>query len=63
MGQKQLSIQDVADQFGVSTRTVRRYISEGRLTAHRVGPRLIRLDADQVRRELLSETVGGGDAG
>lgn len=57
MGTK-ISIQDVAEQFGVSTRTVRRYIAAGRLTAYRVGPRLIRLDPDQVREQLLGESLG-----
>lgn len=57
-GQK-ITIQKVADQYGVSTRTVRRYIAAGRLTAYRVGPRMIRLDADQVRQQLLGEPVGG----
>jgi excisionase family DNA binding protein len=56
MGQ-QLSIQQVAEQYGVHPRTVRRYIAAGRLTAYRIGPQLIRLDADQVRQELLSEPV------
>ena len=57
MGQK-ITIQEVADQFGVSTRSVRRYIDAGLLTAYRVGPRLIRLDADQAREQLLSEPIG-----
>lgn len=51
---KALSLQEAADTYGVSTRTLRRYISAGRLTAYRIGPRLIRLDADQVRRELIA---------
>jgi excisionase family DNA binding protein len=61
MGQK-ISIQDVAEQFGVSPRTVRRYIASGRLTAYRVGPRLIRVDAEQVRQQLLGQPVGGDAA-
>lgn len=61
MAQK-ISVQEVADQFGVSTKTVRRYIADGRLTAYRVGPKLIRIDADQARQQLLGEPVGGGVA-
>lgn len=58
MGTK-LSIQQVAGTYGISTRTVRRYIASGRLTAHRVGPRLIRLDAAQVEKELGNQPIGG----
>ena len=42
---KKITINEVAEQFDVSTRTVRRYIASGRLTAWRVGPRMIRLGA------------------
>jgi excisionase family DNA binding protein len=59
---KQISMQEAADTYGVSTKTIRRYIASGRLTAYRVGPRLIRLDAEQVRDQLLGSPVGGGDA-
>ncbi|MEB3023925.1 excisionase family DNA-binding protein [[Mycobacterium] crassicus] len=51
------SIAEAAEHFGVSGMTVRRWIAAGRLSAHRVGPRLIRLDRD----ELLSfgRRIGG----
>jgi len=52
---KKVTVQEVADKFGVSTKTVRRYIASGRLTASRVGPRMIRLDAEQVERELMGQ--------
>lgn len=32
----------------VSTRTLRRYISQGRLTGYRVGPRLVKVDLHEV---------------
>lgn len=51
---------EAADLVSVSPRTIRRYIAAGRLTAYRVGPRIIRLDADQVERELLEKF--GADA-
>jgi excisionase family DNA binding protein len=38
------TIQDAADLYGVSTKTVRRWIAEGRLDGYRVGDRLIRVD-------------------
>jgi excisionase family DNA binding protein len=58
---KMLSIQEVADIYAVSDRSVRRYIASGRLTAFRVGPRLIRLDAAQVEQELGGEPIAVGD--
>jgi excisionase family DNA binding protein len=49
---RHVTVQEVADSYKLSTRTLRRYIAAGRLTAHRVGPKLIRLDPEQVEREL-----------
>jgi len=42
------SIAAVAIILGCSTRTVRRYIADGRLTGYRMGPRLIRVDMAEV---------------
>ncbi|AGI61716.1 excisionase family DNA-binding protein [Mycobacterium phage BTCU-1] len=50
------SIQQVADHLGVSTRTVRNYISDGKLKAVRLGPRLIRVERDSV--EALMRPIG-----
>ncbi|MBJ7340638.1 helix-turn-helix domain-containing protein [Mycolicibacterium sp.] len=61
MGQKKVTISQVAEQYELSTRTIRRYIAEGRLTAYRIGPRVIRLDAEQVRRQLDGDPVGTSD--
>jgi excisionase family DNA binding protein len=61
MGQKKVSIAQVAEQYELSTRTVRRYIAEGRLTAYRIGPRVIRLDAEQVHRQLDGDPVSTPD--
>lgn len=47
------TIKETAERYGISQTTVRRYIADGRITAHRVGPRLIRVDLDQVQRELF----------
>lgn len=44
----QLTIPQVAERFGVSTKTVRRWIASGDLPARRVGPRLVRIDAADV---------------
>jgi excisionase family DNA binding protein len=57
MGQK-VSMQQAADDFNVSTRTIRRYIASGRLRASRMGPRVIRIDVDDLA--TLFKPVGGG---
>lgn len=56
---KKITMQEAADTYGVSTRTIRRYIAAGTLTAYRVGPRMIRLDPEQVARQLCGEPIGG----
>lgn len=44
------SIQEAADYLGVNRETIRRWIARGDLKAHRVGPRLVRIDpADVVK--------------
>ncbi len=47
-----ISLTEAAAQLGCSTKTIRRYISGGRLLGYRMGPRLIRVDAEAVA-ELL----------
>ncbi|HEY5843954.1 MAG TPA: excisionase family DNA-binding protein [Mycobacterium sp.] len=56
-----VSIADAAEYAAVSTITVRRRISDGTLTAYRVGPRLLRVDLNEVDQRLLRPvaTVGG----
>ncbi len=54
MAQK-ISIPETAEKFGVSPRTIRRYIAAGRLTAYRVGPKLIRIDPDEAQEQLLGD--------
>ena len=41
-------IAEAADYIGANPRTIRRYIASGRLTGYRVGPRLIRVDLNEV---------------
>jgi excisionase family DNA binding protein len=45
---EQLSIPQVAERYGVSAKTVRRWIASGDLPARRVGPRLVRINAADV---------------
>lgn len=57
------SIAVAAEHLDVSTRTVRRYISDGRLTGYRLGSRLVKVDLDEV--DALARpipTAGGGRA-
>ena len=42
------TIMDAARRLGVNPRTIRRRVAEGKLTAFRLGPRLIRLDPCEV---------------
>lgn len=41
---KLINLVDAGEYLGVHQRTVRRYISEGRLKGYRVGPRLVKVD-------------------
>lgn len=43
-----LNLQDAAQYAGLSEKTLRRYIAAGRLTGYRVGPRALRIDADEL---------------
>ncbi|WP_267616907.1 helix-turn-helix domain-containing protein [Gordonia bronchialis] len=54
------SLTAAAEYADVSTRTLRRYIAAGRLTAYRVGPRLIKVDLNDLDEML--QPVGGGAA-
>lgn len=53
-----IGLQTAADQLGLSYRTIRRYIADGRLNAVRVGPRSLKVAADDV--DKLMQPVGGG---
>ena len=50
------SIRQAADYFRINQEMVRRLIAQGRLTANRLGPRLIRLDRAEVLQ--LGRPVG-----
>jgi excisionase family DNA binding protein len=51
------TIKQTAVFIGVDEKTVRRWISQGRLTAYRVGPRLIRVDRESILK--LASPIGG----
>lgn len=49
---KLVSTAVVAEQYGVSERTVRRWITSGLIAGFRIGPRLIRVDLEEVAEAL-----------
>jgi excisionase family DNA binding protein len=51
------SIGQTAEFLNIDPKTVRRYIAQGRLTACRIGPRLIRVDRQSVLD--LARPIGG----
>jgi excisionase family DNA binding protein len=51
------TIKQSAEYHDVDVKTIRRGIAAGRLIVHRVGPRLLRLERDEVLR--LGRHVGG----
>lgn len=55
-----VTLKTAAEHREVSVRTLRRWISNGTLPAHRFGPRMIRVDLDDVDHLLRRvPTVGG----
>lgn len=54
------SINGAAEAADVCDKTIRRWIAEGRITGYRVGPRLIKVDLDEL--EASFQRVGGGAA-
>jgi len=51
---------EAAQILGVSTRTIRQMISDGRLTGYRSGRRLVRIKADEL--DSVLQPFGGGVA-
>jgi excisionase family DNA binding protein len=54
------TLQATADYLGVTKRTVRQMVDDGRLNAYRNGSRLVRLDLDEV--DAAMTPVHGGAA-
>lgn len=61
-GRRYETLQSAADRLAVDTRTVRRWIASGRLKAYRTGPRLLRVDIEEVDR-LLQPVPNYADTG
>ncbi|WP_204801894.1 excisionase family DNA-binding protein [Mycobacterium riyadhense] len=53
-----IGVPEAAERCGVHYRTMRRWIGEGRINAVRVGPKLLKVNADDLAG-LLQPTGGG----
>lgn len=42
------SLPDAAELYGVHAHTLRRWIAAGRITGYRFGPRMLRVDLDEL---------------
>lgn len=60
---KYVALSDAAKVYAVSTKTIRRRIADGSLTGYRMGPRLLRVDLnelDALLRPIPTASTGGG---
>jgi excisionase family DNA binding protein len=48
MAPRYASLKQAAEQHNCNERTLRRYIASGRLTGYRFGPRMIRIDLNEL---------------
>lgn len=58
-----VSVAELAEHFGTSTKTIRRRISDGSILAHRLGSRAIRVDLNEAERSLRPIPTAGGARG
>ena len=56
------TIQEAADRYRVSPKTIRRMITRGQIEAQRFGPRLIRVNLTSLDQAGRSLQYVGGDA-
>jgi excisionase family DNA binding protein len=59
-GDARLTLHEAAEQLGVHYATIRRWVAEGRLRAHKQGPRLVRIyqsDLDKVIQPAVPLSV------
>lgn len=54
------ALTDAADYAGVSTKTIRRRIADGSLRGYRMGPRLLRVDLNELDAMLRPIPTAGG---
>ena len=53
------SIPAAAERYEVHHTTVRRWISDGRITGYRFGPKMLRVDLDEIDALLRPLATGG----
>ncbi|BBY54233.1 excisionase family DNA-binding protein [Mycobacterium koreense] len=53
-----VTITQAAKYLGVTTRCIRQMVADGRLTAYRNGPRLVRIDLNDI--DAAMQPFGGG---
>jgi len=49
---RMITIADACTRYGISRTTLYRLSKDGQLTLHKIGPRLVRLDVDELEREF-----------
>ncbi len=55
------TIKATAERYGTTQHTIRCWIADGILTAYRIGPRMVRLDADEVDAMIRPIPTAGSD--
>ena len=58
-GRRLVDLHTAAAYAGICVRTLRRRIADGTVTGYRVGPRLIRVDLDELDAMLRPVPTGG----
>ncbi|GAB2683593.1 excisionase family DNA binding protein [Barrientosiimonas humi] len=56
------SVATAAQIYDLSPKTIRRRIADGTLTGYRLGPRVLRVDLDELDRALRPIPTGGDAA-
>lgn len=56
------TLSNAAEQFGVTPKTLRRWIADGRIPGYRLGPRMLRVDLNELEALLRPLAAGGQSA-
>jgi len=58
-GKRLVTIADAAEYYGCATKTIRRRISDGTISGFRFGPRLIRVDLNELDAMAVAIPTAG----